>query len=530
MQTQPLGPFLGLNNRLPDYALRIATAQIKGDYLAQADNVDLDNANRVRRRAGFGLVQAMTGAHSVFKNYLVRASTIYSFTLAPYSETLVKVLESDAKMSWLEFNGSVYFSNGTDSGRIESGTVYPWAMPTPGTPVCTSIAGTIPAGLYQVAVSYFNNVTGEEGGLSASNNFEVTAPGTIRVTLPGAVTGATHVKVYISKINGEVPALYTTVTAATASVDITSTNTTQTGGMTYVEPLPAGTRIFMHMGRLCSVKDNILFYSDPYRIGYYQPHEGYIPFATTVSIATPCQMGVYVAADKTYWIPGDLKTPDHPISDVLPYGAVPGTEFEFPHESKVGWMSAKGFAVGDTQGEAQTPTIGQVDVTLPASGCSYFFESGGIRRVFSCGYVLNVENNAVTTYSNFDFTSMSSGLATKPTGLYSLGGTTDAGALIASTVCLGKQKFGADNLKRMPTVYAGMDFDALLQLRVVTPDGNDFTYDTVSSAEELSIQKFVVGRGFRANWFQLFLYNKDGADFSLATVSFDTAVSTRRVG
>ena len=46
MKTQNLDRF-GINNRLPDFALHVDQ---KGDYLSAADNVDIDNTGRIRRR------------------------------------------------------------------------------------------------------------------------------------------------------------------------------------------------------------------------------------------------------------------------------------------------------------------------------------------------------------------------------------------------------------------------------------------------------------------------------------------------
>ena len=43
MKTLPIGPFLGLNNRLPDTALTTE----HGTWLKEAVNVDIDNAGRV---------------------------------------------------------------------------------------------------------------------------------------------------------------------------------------------------------------------------------------------------------------------------------------------------------------------------------------------------------------------------------------------------------------------------------------------------------------------------------------------------
>lgn len=533
MNTKPIGPFLGLNNRLQPFDLRVDTRQIQGDYLAGADNVDIDNSKRISRRNGYSLIQAMTAPHSYFKNLLVRASTLYSVTLSPYTETLLKILTSNDPVSYVEHLGSVYYSNGTDSGRIQEGLWFPWALPTPENPSVATISGTLHKGGYQVAVSYYNNVTGEEGGISASTNYTLAATGAMRVTLPAATTGATHVNVYVTKLSGEVPALYTTVATGTATVDITHLNTTRSGDPEYLEPLPAGTSLFIHMGRLCAAKGDMLYYCEPYKLGYYLPAKGYIQLPTTVSVAVPNQMGVYIAADKTYWVPGDLATPDAPIADVLPYGAVPGTQFVLPHNSKVGWMGVKGFVIADTQGQAEAVMTETVTVTLPVSGCSYLSEENGYRRVTSCGYTLNVENNAVTTYSNYDFTSMSGGYGTKIDGLYQLVGSSDSGSEILSTVNLGKRDFGDDHLKHMPAVYANFSSLTDLELNVEykNDQGNlvDYTYSTRSSSENLSTQRFDTGKGIRSGWFTLTVYNTSGSDFTLAGISFAPVVSGRRI-
>ena len=62
MKTIPLGSFLGINNRLPDFALHVDKT---GDYLRAADNVDIDNRGNLHRRKASELVQAMTDAHSL---------------------------------------------------------------------------------------------------------------------------------------------------------------------------------------------------------------------------------------------------------------------------------------------------------------------------------------------------------------------------------------------------------------------------------------------------------------------------------
>ena len=172
MKTQSLGQFLGINNRLPDFSLHVPKV---GDWLRSGVNVEVTNAGTIVRRKAASLVQAMTGAHSLHlasdtAGYLVRDSILYAITLPTYSEALVKILASDARMSWVETMGGLYASNGTDIGRI-SGTTWTAALPTPGKPTSSEIGGGLEPGQYQVAVSYVR-LSGsdllEEGGVSAA--------------------------------------------------------------------------------------------------------------------------------------------------------------------------------------------------------------------------------------------------------------------------------------------------------------------------------------------------------------------------
>lgn len=240
MKTQPKGPWLGINNRLPAYALNKDKV---GDFLRDAVNVDVDNAGSLRRRRAASMVQAMVAPHSLHMTsdtagYMVRGSSIYAITLSAYSETLFKVLTSNNPVSWLEVAGHLYYSNGIDSGRISAGVWYPWALPTPSAPSVAGVAGALDKGAYQVVVSYRNSVTGEEGGVSPSTSHSLSTIGGLRVTLPGATPGATHINVYVSTVNGEVPFLAATVTTGTATVDIVLPASGREANERFEAPLP----------------------------------------------------------------------------------------------------------------------------------------------------------------------------------------------------------------------------------------------------------------------------------------------------
>lgn len=526
MKTQPNGPWLGVNNRLPDFAL----STDKGRWLREAENVDIDNAGRVRRRQAAALLQAVSDPHSLYTTtdgtrYAVIGGSMYAVTLPTYTQTLFKVLSNNDPVSYVEYAGSLYYSNGTDSGRIESGLWFPWALPTPSNPAVAPIFGTLYAGWYQVSVSYYNNVTSEEGGVSPSSSYELTADGGLRVTLPSATSGATHINIYVSTVNGAIPMLVATMATGTATYDVTAPGSVgREANQRHESPIPAGV-LFMHNNRLCTYSGNTIYIGLPARPGYYVPTDPRLEFPSAVTNAISGQSGIYVTADKTYWFEGADVMDAQRVVDVLPYGASAETAFSVPYKPLVGWFGAKGFVLADTTGQVTVQMMDNIDLTSPASGVSGVFSSNGYYRVVSCGWCMNIENTAASQYTGYDFTSISGTYATGAGGFYDLAGTGSVDAHIG----FGKDDFGAENLKRLPACYLGVSSDAPMELRVSTPDDEDYRYEARSSGADVRIQRVDPGKGLMANWYELSIYNTEGSDFTLASVSFAPAASGRRI-
>ena len=526
MNTTRVGGFLGLNNRLPDSAL----ATEKGRWLREAENVDIDNAGRVRRRKATSLIQALSAPHSLYTTtdgfrYMVAGGIMYSVTLPSYTQSLFKILSNNNPVSYAEYLGSLYYSNGTDSGRIEAGTWYPWALPTPANPLIATIGGTLYKGWYQVAVSYLNGATGEEGGVSPSSNYELAADGGLRIALPGATPGATHVNVYVSTVNGAIPMLVGTVATGTTTFDYTAPGSLgREANQRYETPIPAGIP-FLHNSRLCTYTANTVYIGIPARPGYYIPTDPRLEFPSDVTNAISGQNGVYVTADKTYWFAGTDLLDAQNVVDVLPFGGVLGTAFSVPYKPLVGWFSPKGFVIADTSGQATAPMLDNIDLTPPASGVTTVLSSDGYYRAVSCGWCMNLENTAVSQYTGYDFTSISGTYATGAGGIYDLA---SAGALDAH-VSLGKENFGGENLKHLPACYLGVSAETPMELRVTTPEDEDYRYEARSSSADMRMQRVDPGKGLRANWYELSLYNTEGSAFTLASVSFAPVASGRRI-
>ena len=531
MKTKSFGPFRGINNQLPDFAL-LADAKTGECFLRDAFNVELDNAGRLLRRKVPLLVQALSDAHSILMldatNYLlVIDSILYAITLPTYTQTLLKVLSSNAAMSYVKEGGEVFYSNGTDSGRYVGGVIYPLALPTPVKPVLTVIGGGLLSGNYQAAVSYARysgstqtaSTLMEEGGISDKTQIELTTDGGVRVALPAETSGATHINVYLTAANGEVPQLAAVVAAGTTLTDLIVLAEGKEATERRDEPLPPG-RLFMSSGRLCSVAGSVLYVGHPYREGYYDPLQGRIPFKSDISVALDAQSGIFVAADKTYWVPNEGL-----VTDVLPYGAVPGTEFSYPDKMIYGWFGAKGIVLATPSGETDAAMSDEIELTAPASGFSTIFEEGEYRKVVSCGWCMNLKTNAVTRYEDWGFTSFSGDYGTTAAGICSLA----EGDELAWSIDFGKVDLGSSALKHLPNAYLGVASTGLIDLRVQAPGkyGGDYTYPMRSYSEDLSTQRIDVGRGLYSTWFELSLSGV--CDFNLASIDFIPAASKRRI-
>lgn len=142
------------------------------------------------------------------------------------------------------------------------------------------------------------------------------------------------------------------------------------------------------------------------------------------------------------------------------------------------------------------------------------------------------EDHPTSTFENYDFNSFAviggRTYGVKGDGLYLLEGDTDNGAPIRASVSYGKQDFGTKTMKHMTRAYVGASSTGKLYLKIIA-DGKEYLYAARSSSPEMAQQRFDVGRGLQANYFTFELFNKDGGDFEVDSVSFFAAEFKRRI-
>lgn len=350
--------FLGVNNVLHAAALTVREkGQAVGQYLRHAFNIDLDDRGRAVRRDGRVLVASLTDAHSFWsgggRSFYVLASELYEITdLSSYADTLLTTLSSNAPMSYEDINGDIFFSNGTDSGKLLAGDAYPvpWSLAVPAAPLTSVTTGTLPAGKYLLSLT-FSTTLGEEGGAAPAQVIDLPSGGGISVTLPSAAPGSAFLNVYLSAAKGGVMTRHATVAVGASSVVISAVVDGPPLTTEFLQPQPAGVLLASHYSVLLVAIGTTLTYSEPRTPGRYLPSKGYILFPHDIRCVAPCPGGVYVATTKkTYWLEGtDISKAKMTV--ILPYGAPRGEVLTLPGETDVTWFSDMGAIVADGTGQ-----------------------------------------------------------------------------------------------------------------------------------------------------------------------------------
>ena len=337
---------VGLNNRLPITRMTVTLPdRSKGVHLLVADNIDVTDSGLIRRREGFSL--ALGGAwHSVWGDahgaYGVRNGDLVRIESGAASSTVVVASVGDAPVSFVRPpDGFVYWSNGARIGRLDGTVATPAVSPAPNpVPVVTATAGGLPAGRYQVCFTAF----GANGESRSTEPVQIELPENGGLSFSGLTT---ETLIYATGPDGEV---FNEIPHG----DYVSLDNFGASCQTFMlGDMPPGQALAHYRGSLLVARGKFLYISEPYRYGLYNPRRGFIPLPAEISIVQPCEDGVYVCADKTYWIPGDpLNTA--PIV-VLPYGALPGsTAFDIETQTAY-WQGPNGVVIGRPGGNVTVP-------------------------------------------------------------------------------------------------------------------------------------------------------------------------------
>lgn len=175
--------------------------------MADAVNMDVTDTMTVERRDGFALAVPFTAVTGGYAARDERRAWVIDdgdlLRLHPdLSTALVATGFPQGEYHWAEADDLVFFT-GPRCGWLRGDALLPLRVPNPDSPGVAAIAGSLPAGQYQVALTLTHDETGIEGGSSLEVPFELAVPGGLRITIPALALGHTG-NLYLSSTNGDV--------------------------------------------------------------------------------------------------------------------------------------------------------------------------------------------------------------------------------------------------------------------------------------------------------------------------------------
>lgn len=157
--------------------------------------------------------------------------------------------------------------------------------------------------------------------------------------------------------------------------------------------------------------------------------------------------------------------------------------------------------------------------------------TSSVARQEAMQYAVNALTGALSRYSNFGFNqfAVSAGVtyAITDSGLYELSGNTDENDAIQASIDFGASDFGTAQSKRVSSVYAGIDTDGEVYIRVAGDGAQEAVYRAISYGSE---SRAVTAKGLSARHWRVRLELIDATVADLDNTEIEIGVSQRRLG
>lgn len=304
--TVTLEVWTGLDNKRPE-------TRIPEGFLAEATNVDIDSGGMLRLRKGYTKIIAGTKAHSLWSDgyneaFYVDDGTLYRIN--PNNPTQSTALTSgfdSSDVCYHSIGGRTYISGGGLNVVVEGTSVRSWGITTPSlAPLSTTTSGQLTAGIYRISYRY----VASDGRVSAPSVYTTvtiasTGGGIHLFGIPSSTDPTVVAKeIYISTPNGET--LYSAGVTTSSTFDILELH----GDMVpldyrYLDVPPEVDSIQMYNGRLYMSVGNYLWYTEPHNYEMVHMGENWIEFPSEITNVMPVDDGIFVTADKLYFLEGN---------------------------------------------------------------------------------------------------------------------------------------------------------------------------------------------------------------------------------
>jgi len=370
----------GINNRANE-------KRLPEGFLRDSVNVDPAESGVLTLRSGYKTVYQGTdvrGALAVGDYILIAdGSNLVMYDAATDTHQTIATIAGAGIFAGTVFNDELFFCTENQCLRFKRGSLRRWGVPTvTAQPVPTVGSGGLSAGTYQMAMTWVNS-HGEEGGTVNGISVDVPDGSALQITVP-SLPGHTP-RLYMTAQNGSTFYRQTSVSGAYLASSV-RTDTERLETMHMREPVPSR-HVTAVSSVITMVEGAVLWFTDPMQPHLRQPMRGFAQFASDIGFVAAAGNGVYVSADKTYYL-RSLAGDDVEQSEVLPYPGVSGTTTSLPAVrgedfDRVAWMTRHGLAVGDSSGRVSLLSQDNFVPQLADHGSSGIVEHNGSQLVVS---------------------------------------------------------------------------------------------------------------------------------------------------
>lgn len=364
-------------------------SELDPDELRLALNVDITNEGHLRMRRGSYRVYAGSNVHSVGPNMLfAEGSALKRYNPSTGAATTLRTgIKPLLPIVYEPVNDSIYWTNGVDTGRIDSSYAsYPWGLLVPNTPAAQPAAGgLLVKGRYQLVCS-FTAANGQESGCGLATTVDVPIDnGAIAITAlpqPQAGQGVSFINVYVSAPNGGQVYLHGSVAAGTTTYAITSVETTGREPLhRFLQPPPAAQLLTSRFGRIYMAIGNMLAWTEPLGYELYNPARNYALLDSTIKVLRAVSNGLWLVTNGgTFWMPGDEPSTAR-LEQQANYSAPLQQALDIPDSNSVAWLSYRGWVIGKQDGSLENVSDQRVGVNQTgARAVTLYREKNAIRQ------------------------------------------------------------------------------------------------------------------------------------------------------
>lgn len=142
--------------------------------------------------------------------------------------------------------------------------------------------------------------------------------------------------------------------------------------------MPPGGHVAYHGGRLLVALGSALIFSEPFTPNLRDEARGFELFPATITCLAAVEGGVFVVADKTYFIAGGF--PAQAVRAVLDYGA-PDQQPSYRKDGSAHWMSERGLVSCTRAGEIANLQEAHVALRAQGTAATLMREADGMQTL-----------------------------------------------------------------------------------------------------------------------------------------------------